>query len=151
LQKIAELKNEWESRRQHIEKELAIVRGPRRERQPAKQSYAELADLPGMRIEQIAKMKMVSVEKVREELLRLGHPKGGDYYAPIDEAQKRREEIARRDPHDECGDDLEARIRACREDGWSPKSISETLTHFLGKTVTLQKIVTVLQEAESAA
>ena len=130
-------------------------------RKPCTQSYEELARLQYITVRQIALKKMVSEEEATRELESLGYiacPEGfrranASYVRKGDEEP---DWLTRHDPHDECGEDIEARIVKCYEDGLTrPKSIADLLTGSRNLPVTVQQVGKVIKDhkksQESAA
>lgn len=112
----------------------------------APEPLEELAELPGMTIQQIANMKQMSVEEVRERLIEIRKPLDASMQAEIaramrDDAQARREdpqnlkavagrlsdmEVAELDTHTEL-DSMELRVLAMLDDGLPPGTVSRAL------------------------
>jgi len=144
---------QWEDRCKQIETELSIVRAPRRERKARSESVEELARMPGMTVRQIAVMKCMTEDAVKKELAYLGmylDNSGLHEHQPRKKALED-ERLKQYDPHDECGEDTEARILAMTLDGVKPRNIAKRLTQHLAETVTYQKVTQVLEVKDESA
>lgn len=157
----AEIDAKFQIRNERLLQTLGQSKRSSVERKPCTQSYEELARLPYITVRQIAMKKMVSEEEAARELESLGYvacPEGfrranASYVRKGDEEP---DWLTRHDPHDECGEDIEARIVKCYEDGLTrPKSIADLLTGSRNLPVTAQQVGKVIKEhkksQESAA
>lgn len=111
----------------------------------------ELAKLPGMRIEQIARMHHKTVDEIREFMLENEislEPE--DYANPHMKAVKRASQKKATDTkiknfedydhHPELADNLEDQAMACLDDGLSVKEVAELLTYHRGMYYTSRQI-----------
>jgi hypothetical protein len=151
-----EIDRAFEDRNDRLQVELATERPPVGNREPCKESWDELAELPNITLRQISIMKRVSEDEAREKLSELGYvryPGGYKRSGAVGRVPRGKSEpewLEQNDPHDEC-DDLDARIIACAEDGLKPKSIADLLTGSRGFSVTPQKVAQVLRRYKEAA
>ena len=135
-----------------ILKEKLTTGQGRPERMPNLASISELADMPHMSLHQIAIMKMMTEDEVQVELDELGYVKTSDGFRRANERGYRKrgdrdpEWLTQHDPHDECGDDHDARIVAIYDDGlMKPKSIADLLSGAKGIAITPQKAAQVIR------
>jgi len=147
---LSEIKTEWDKRCEKFESQAASERPPKSERQPCKESWEELFEYPYMRLEQIAMMKLVSVEEVRAKADELGYVKCAEGFRRANEYTRRGDNdpswLTRHDPHDEFGDDIDKRIIACYEDGLKrAKYIADLLSGSRNLGVTVQKVAQVIR------
>lgn len=149
---MQEVAKRFEDRSAKLAAETKSSRPAPEQRQPCRQSYEELAELPHMTYRQIALMKRVTEDDVRKELDRLGYVKTADGFRRTNETGRRpRGEaepgwLAQNDPHDEFGSDIDARIVACYEDGLTkPKSIADLLNGARALAVTPAKVAQVIR------
>jgi len=148
-QRHREIEEQWQARCRVIEQEKSVASAPRRSREACKESIEELANMRGMTVRQIALLKCLTEQQVQVELAHLGiyldhsgvHQRRGGL---PDETEEER--LRQYDPHDECGEDIDARIVAMHEDHVKPRNIAKKLTHCLGKTVTAQKVGRVIND-----
>lgn len=153
-----EIKRQWDDRCEKIKEEAAKAPPPRDQRKPCPQSISELAELPYMTIRNIALKKMMTEDEVQRELDELGYVKTSDGFRRANErgyrsrADREPEWLSQHDPHDECGDDINARIIAVYEEGGmsKPKSISDFLAGARNLPVTPAKVAAVLREHKKA-
>lgn len=130
----------------------------RPERQPAPESLEDLI-LAGVNSVQIAKMKKITVEEVRQRAGELGVPLDGNVVADAfykatklqeeeAEIQRRTEELrlAKFNDHAELGDDVEGRILAMAADGAPNRDIVKTLRKTF-PSLQHQKVAKVIKDA----
>lgn len=149
-----EIERLWKERCERMRDEAAKAPPPRDQRKPSAQSISELAELPYMTVRNIAIKKLMSEEEVQKELDELGYVKTSDGFRRANErgyrsrADREPEWLSQHDPHDELGDDVNARIIAVYEDGGmsKPKSISDFLKGARELPVTPAKVAAVLRE-----
>ena len=152
-QRMKELKVEWEARCERMEGEFEVVSRRRGKREPDSTPIEQLANLPGMRVKQIAIMKQMTEEAVHRELAHLGMVAQGETIHVMRSKPDRNEEaeaLRDCDPHDECGADINARIIAMNQDGVRKKLIYKKLTMCLAISVSPQKVARVIQDSEKA-
>ena len=123
-----------------------------------KEAYETLFELPYMTVRQISIMKMTSEEEVRAKADELGYVASVEGFRRAHESSgrirrgdKEPEWLLRNDPHDECGDDIEARILACYRDGLTKaKSIADLLAGSRNLPVTVQQVSKVIKKHTGA-
>jgi hypothetical protein len=147
-----ELKVRFDQRNERLWRDQEKVNPRLGERQPCKESWEELFEMPYMSIRQIAIMKMVTEEEVRAKMDELGYAKCPEGFRRAHESgrvkrgDKEPEFLARNNPHDEFGDDLEGRVMACFHDGLKAKSITDLLSGSRNLPVTVQQIARIIKE-----
>lgn len=139
-------------RKERMWRQLEADRPKRAERKPSNKTYEQLLEMRNITLKNIATIKQVSEEEAMAEITALGFvpcPEGFRR-ANIGYVRKGDEEpewLSRHDPHDECGDDVDARIRACYDDGLTrPKSIADLLSGARKLPVTAQQVARVIKE-----
>lgn len=147
-----EIQQEFAERCARISLKMATQRPALKDRQPVKQSIEELAELPHMTLRQIALMKRISEDEARAQLDELGYIQTAEGFRRSNEFGRRRrgevdpEFLLQNDPHDEHGNDIDARIIAIYEDGLKkPKSIADLLSGARNLPVTPQKAAQVIR------
>ena len=150
LQKHKEIEAEWNARCERLEGEISATKAPKRRREPCKETVEELAQMRGMTTRQIAILKCMTEQQVQVELAHLGMYLGSDGLHQNrngrDPSESREDALRDIDPHDECGDDVDARIIAIHQDGVRSRDICKKLTKSLGMVVTAQKVGRVINE-----
>ena len=115
-------------------------------------SIEELAELPGISLRNISLKLQITEEEAKAQLDDLGYVKTSDGFRRANERGYRArgdrdpEWLVEHDPHDECGDNLDARIIACHQDGMKPKHISDLLRGARDLPVTPHKAAAVIRE-----
>lgn len=128
------------------------------ERTPCKESWESLFELPYMTLRQIAIMKMVTEDEARAKMEDFGYTTCVEGFRRAHEGgrirrgDKEPEWLSQHDPHDECGDDITARVIACYRDGMiKPKSIADFLAGARNLPVTVQQAGKIIKQHKEAA
>lgn len=162
-----EIAEQWASREQRLANAGREIRprlaGDKQTRQAAAESIESLAALPGITTEQIARMKMLTVEQVEQYLADAGIALEHGvlrYVKPIDamrqdaDIQRRhlqeQLELRRMHTYPEFADDVDARVRAMLQDDRAPKKIQKALA-LAGVNITYQRITLIAGLPEPTA
>ena len=144
----------FEERNERLRVEIASERPKLADRKPCEETWDELAQLPGITLRQISLMKRVTESEARTKLDELGYVKTADgfkragFTGRVPRGTAEPEWLEENNAHDEVGDDLDARILACAEDGMKPKNIADLLSGARGYAVTPQKVAQVIRRAK---
>jgi hypothetical protein len=147
-----ELKIQFDERCEKLQKEQDANNPRTTKREPSKESWESLFEMPYMSIRQIALMKMVTEDDVREKMEELGYVKCAEGFRRAHESgrvkrgDKEPEFLSRHNPHDEFGDDIEARVMACMNDGLKAKSIADLLSGARNLPVTVQQVAKIIKD-----
>jgi hypothetical protein len=114
-------------------------------------SIEELCALPGMKIEQIARMHRTDIDEIRAYMNEHGLTvEASEPFSNVDKAIKRADKKVKKnneirkledmDDHPELVDNFEDRVMAILEDGLTPKETAELLTYHMGVRCTAQQV-----------
>lgn len=122
------------------------------------QSIEELAALPGMRIEQIARMRRTTVDEVRDYMIKHGLTlEPSDAVNPelkaVRNATKRKKDkeiidLESLDSHAELAENFEDRVMACLDDQLTPQQVAKLLTYHLPNSVTTHQVLAIQKRWE---
>lgn len=150
-------KRKFEERCQKLQEVQARLQPRNVQRKPSKESWESLFELPYMTVRNVALLKMVTEDEVRAKADELGYVPSVEGFRRAHESgrvrrgDKEPDWLLRNDPHDECGDDIEARIMACYQDGLTKaKSIADLLAGSRNLPVTVQQVSKILKKHAGA-
>lgn len=153
-----EIREAFEARNQQLSEAQERMKPRTVARQPCKESWESLFELPYMTLRQISIMKMVTEDEARAKMEELGYTTCVEGFRRAHEGgrvrrgDKEPEWLSQNNPHDECGDDIQARVIACYEDGLTrPKSIADLLTGARNLPVTVRQVSEIIKRHKEAA